>query len=70
MNVPISASYHEQLAAIALVDRKSMKSVVEGMIEADGRGKALVEAMKAARKVPQEPEAPTSKPADPQASPV
>ena len=49
MNVPISLSYHEQLTAIAMVDKKTRKGVVEAMIEADGRGKALVAAMKAVK---------------------
>ena len=46
MNVPISKSYHEQLKAIAGVEKKSMKDVVEGWVAKDGRGKEILERTK------------------------
>ena len=58
MNVPISRTHHEQLAAIALVEKKSMKRVVEGYIEADGRGARLVAAMKEAGRTESTPVVP------------
>lgn len=58
MNVPISRTHHEQLAAIALVEKKSMKRVVEGYIEADGRGARLVAAMKEAGRTESAPVVP------------
>lgn len=42
-NVPISETYHRELQAISLIDKKSMKEIVEGYIISDGRGKTLLE---------------------------
>lgn len=44
--VPISAAYHDELRAIAFMNHKSMKGVIEDWIKADGRGKKFLDEMK------------------------
>lgn len=42
-NVPISETYHHELQAISLIEKKPMKEIVEGYIRKDGRGKMFLE---------------------------
>jgi len=38
-NVPIDEPYHDELKRISILDKVSMKRVIEKWIERDGRGK-------------------------------